>query len=917
MKLRWHFRYPKAAYLLPMAALVLSFCGTPKKSGKVSYVEQKQVPGKIAVMPAVMVSQEKTDATLDIKPDSDDAVFVTNLVRGVINNQLSGKGYTTLPLKQVDRSLAASGEDWQKMGPEALCKRLKVDGLIYPEVLSATMLKAVAYDQYSVDVRLKMFNAKGKLLGTWTESASKRKISIPTGAIGALATIAAAAMDDPARQHMRLVVYDWGWKISQFLPDSSQKAELPEVLLVTTNVDKAIFGMGDQIEVEVNAEKGLSCTFDVGNFKKGIPLPETTDGIYKGFYGIRNGDQAEAQPLTIHLVKPNGVERLWQETGATITIDAVPPPGPAALKANADKEGVSLSWTQPDKKSVQGFVVERGEKPFGDFKPLAETKDLNYLDATIAQGSTHYYRVRSKDTIGNTSEPTQSLKVVMPFFEEVALAATLKGVLVPGVYLAKGASVVPEGETFTMGPGTKIKFSSGATLVAKGALKISGSEKNPILFEGESWQGIQVMPQGRTEMANASMRGCSPCLAVQGGLLEGSSVTLKGPGKTAVRVDAESHFAVSGLVVSGFETGVLLKGGRGTLEKSTITENAVGVAFEGGMFELVDNNIYQNRENNLVATKKLVLESNYLGTTSVGDAHLKGDILVASLLNAPYPHGQRVVLVSEEEITPEVIAARFEKHKKQGIEAFKNREFGAAYQSLKEAQSLKDDKEVYLYMAYTQMILGEKANLEKTLTQGIEAFPYEVKLYQIYAKYLIGNGEKEKALSILNKALRMNPGNEALKIMKQGLTEPAGAQVSQPPPKKTVQAAPPRKPPPSKASEVPFATLKADGIEAFKQRQFEKAEERLAKALSQKADNEVYLYLAYTRMNLKKRAELEETLDQGIAAFPEDVRLYQLYVKHLASVGEKKKALSLVHKALELDPDNQNLMFMKTYLEKE
>ncbi|MDZ7697886.1 MAG: hypothetical protein U5R49_13495 [Deltaproteobacteria bacterium] len=353
----------RAFCFLSVWVFLLSACGPSKKPGKMSYVEQKQVPGTIAVMPAVLAAPKNADMTIDVKPGSEDAAFVTMLVRGVIHNQLSGKGYATLPLSQVNQRLDSAKAEWQKMKPEAICKLLKVQGLIYPEVLSATMLKAVAYDQYSVEVRLKMVNAKGKVLGTWTESASKRKISIPTGAIGALATIAAAAMDDPAKQHMRLVVYDWGWKISQFLPDSPHKGELPEVLMVTTNVDKGVFGGGDQIEVEVNAEKGLTCTFDVGDFKKGVPLPETTDGVYRGFYSIRKGDQTEAQPLSIHLTKPNGVERLWQEAGGTITIDAVAPPGPENLRAGVGKNGVSLSWIQPDKQTVEGFVIERATSP--------------------------------------------------------------------------------------------------------------------------------------------------------------------------------------------------------------------------------------------------------------------------------------------------------------------------------------------------------------------------------------------------------------------------------------------------------------------------------------------------------------------------------------------------------------------------
>ena len=47
---------------------------------------------------------------------------------------------------------------------------------------------------------------------------------------------------------------------------------------------------------------------------------------------------------------------------------------------------------------------------------------------------------------------------------------------------------------------------------------------------------------------------------------------------------------------------------------------------------------------------------------------------------------------------------------------------------------------------------------KKTLEKGINAFPYEVRLYQVYARQLAAKGEKEKALKLVDKALRMTPG---------------------------------------------------------------------------------------------------------------------------------------------------------------
>jgi len=56
-------------------------------------------------------------------------------------------------------------------------------------------------------------------------------------------------------------------------------------------------------------------------------------------------------------------------------------------------------------------------------------------------------------------------------------------------------------------------------------------------------------------------------------------------------------------------------------------------------------------------------------------------------------------------------------------------------------------------------------------------------------------------------------------------------------------------------------------------------------------------------------------LEKGLKVFPEEVRLYRIYAKHLAAAGEKKKALSLVEKGLKIAPDDTNLKFMKEYLE--
>ncbi len=903
---------PNATLILLFLFLLTAFlnaCVTTEKPKKIAYVQEQDLPRTIAVMPARLLPGKKDESSLQIKPGSEDEAFVDELVRGVINNQLTGKGYNTLPLSRIDRKLAASpeGRNWQKTPPKVLCKLLQANGLVFPEIISATMLKTVAYDEYSVEVRITLFSDKGEKLGTWTESASKRKIAIPTSAISALATIAVAAMDEPAKKHMRLVIYDWGWKISQYIPDSPHGSELPEILFVNTNVDKGTFGAGSQIEVELNAEKGLTCFFDLGEFKQGIPMHYTSGGIYKGLYRVREGEQATDLPLTLHLVNQSGLERTWAETG-TVTIDAVAPPGPDNLVIRSGKEGISLSWSSKRSEDLSEFLVERGEKPIGDFHTIGKTKDLKYLDTQVTQGKRFYYRIRSVDRLGNRSPSTKVKHLTMPYFETVKLSGTFKGALVPGTYSVEGISVVPDGETSSVGPGTKFNFSPGAKLQVKGSLSVRGDVKNRVFLEGEKWMGIEIPAGGRLEISNAVLSGCIQCLKAEGGLLEATDDALRGSGGTGILAESGSPFHLSELAVTGFDQGIIIKGGKGRIEKSSITENRVGLTFLGGNAEVLNNNIFQNQELEIFAGNKLVLDRNYLGSDNPGDLRLDGDILVASLLNAPYPKGANVVLVAQEDVTPEMLAERFLKRKKTGIDAFKSRRFGDAHQALKEAFSLKEDREVYLYLAYTQMILDDAAASERTLSRGIKAFPYEVRLYQVYARQLAARGEKEKALVLVNKALRMNPDDPTLKVMKQNL-EGVPAQ------RKSASEATtaPKKASPRVAAEDAEA-VKTTGIDAFKKGEYAEAEKHLSRSLDTKPDRETYLYMIYAQTRLGRKKTLTETLEKSIEDFPEEVRFHRLYVKHLADNGQTKEALEQVQKGLEKHPDDLQLKMLEDYL---
>lgn len=114
-----------------------------------------------------------------------------------------------------------------------------------------------------------------------------------------------------------------------------------------------------------------------------------------------------------------------------------------------------------------------------------------------------------------------------------------------------------------------------------------------------------------------------------------------------------------------------------------------------------------------------------------------------------------------------------------------------------------------------------------------------------------------------------------------------------------------------------FEEHKTLGVELFNRRKYGDAYVELSKAVRFKADRDTYLYLVYTQMELGEEARAQATMEKAIEAFPYDFRLYQTYVRYLLGKGYDGKALLVVEKALKMDPENENLQFLKEYVVEE
>lgn len=758
------FRDTKLITLAALVAmsLVLSACMAGKKGkGPGSYAIEQEVPQVIAVLPPTMsLSANATQVPEAVDPD--EKRFITNLTRRVLQNHLTGKGYRPKMIKAVDRKLHDT-IIWDSMSPKEQCKLLGVQGVVTIDVVGYSMLSAAALENFMLSANATMYDAGGNEIGSWLETAQKRDISVPTSVVGLIGTLAGAVLSDTPEKQFRHVAYDWGWKMSQIMPDCIKGQNLPEIMMVDTNVDVDIFGEGDRVAVKVFAAPDLIASFDIGHFRRNIPLKMVGDGEYEGYYVVRKNERAQGQQLIVRVAQLNGLEREWIEPEALVTIDGVPPEPPRSVNFRAQNDGVHMAWDLPEGEEVSAFIVERNETPVGAFAKAGVVEDTKFVDGEVEQGMTYYYRIRSVDRARNLSEVTEPREVVMPRFDELTIGGELSGSLITGKYFVEDA-VVPAGEVLTVMRGTTLTFDKDAKLLVQGKLLVKGAENAPVVMTGEQWGGIVVDDGGEVGVVNTSLSGAAPMVASRGRLLL-EHVNGLGSGQDGV-VLKSGAFEITDADLTGWRRALVVEGAEGLVQYSALTGNNVGVAYASGEVELSRNAIHDNTLN-IDARRKLAVRENYLGATVLKQAGVSDMVILKSVLDAPYPDGRIIALMEDADLTAEQIAKRFDEHKARGVELFQQRKYGDAYGELSKAVRVKEDRDTYLYLIYTQMELGDAERAETTMETAIKAFPYDFRLRQLHVQHLLGQGYDGRAMLSVDKALMMDPSNERLKMLKE------------------------------------------------------------------------------------------------------------------------------------------------------
>lgn len=62
----------------------------------------------------------------------------------------------------------------------------------------------------------------------------------------------------------------------------------------------------ETLEVTLKGLQGCKVTFDIGDFKRNMPMKEVEPGVYKGIYEVKNNDRVSAAPVICKLITDDG-----------------------------------------------------------------------------------------------------------------------------------------------------------------------------------------------------------------------------------------------------------------------------------------------------------------------------------------------------------------------------------------------------------------------------------------------------------------------------------------------------------------------------------------------------------------------------------------------------------------------------------
>ena len=716
--------------LFSFVSLSIGFCANQN----VFFIPEKELPRKIAIIGPIPMSKKRIELS------------ALGMVRNVIKNYMSGKGYIISRLKgDINFSKSPNYKELKKI----LKKNPDLDGILRISVYRLSSFNIAFAQYYKMDGEICLYTQQKKL-GCWRETATRKKLSIATDPLGAIATVVSSVVSSEGDVNIKNVIFDWAFKISSLIPTFSTAAKKPKILRVVTNVSNSTFKMGDKIMVGLEGTPGGKAYFDIVPLIKKVPMAEVQNGIYKGMYIVHEGDFLKKGIIYVHLENEQGERRDWIESPPFVRIDGIPPKKIKDLSCVINKDSLVLKWTTTDTDTTK-FEIYRSNKPLSGYKKKAEVSDFSWTDRSVKIGEDYFYRIISVDKVGNKSKPVQIGPLSLPIFIEQKLPDIVVANITKGKYFINGTSTIPFGSNVVIGPNVDIEFRNNSTLKVQGNLTIKSSFIHS--NDTNSTKKILVDETGKLTIFNLKSKGISN-IYVKGKIVVDNLYVLKQ--NFGIMIDSISQAKISNSTFRELHVAIIVKDGKVKITNCNFERNKLALKINKGDVDIKYSNFIDN-EVNIETKSPIKIKSNFLGSNNPSEFRLKGNVEVLSFLSDPYPSGKEITM---KELIKDA------KNKAEKAISFLNKgNYGKAVEIFKKVVPIYSNATIYIYYIYSLSMIQDPS-IEMVINKAIEKYPYETRIYQIGIRYFLQINKKEKAKKLLEKGLKLNPNNPTLQSMK-------------------------------------------------------------------------------------------------------------------------------------------------------
>lgn len=751
-----------------MLLSLLSACAASQQTEKKdeAVLSLKELPRSVAVLPF---------------GNETDEIGLSGQVKKSFSNHFSSKPYNKIEPYIVDEKVAriekSTGKTIFEIPSKEAAEALGVDGLIYGKVTNFNKVYALAYSQIGVEAEIWMVNAKtGKELFRFRESARYHEGGVPLTPIGMIITAVSSAFNIREIQRVR-VINDLGWKLNEKIPvPAGFKTEArPVIKEVVSNVKEGPFGKGKVFNVAMDGEKGLFAMFEIGGFKKALPMKEIKDGQYFGEYVAVPGDNIKDAPVIATLRRSTGEESSFIDITGLFSVDTIPPPHVTGLNGRAFMDRLELSWDKVAANDLKGYHILRSTKPISGYEDIGFVEEERFIDSSTKTGDVYYYRVIAEDSAKNQGEQSESVKLSLRQKESQILKGDITSdtTLSAGTYIVRGAVVAVKGVVLTIEPDAKLLFEKDASLKIFGKITANGKKEEWVEFlpkaPGETWNGV-VVDGGSADFSFIKLTGAKNALKLTNTSANISNAILE-KNDTAIHTTGTPSPNISKSTIWHNSTGILLDLSQSAITESDITQNKVGLHMAKSSPLLKENNIFANDTNVDAGDLPAQLDGNFFGTSVYEEMRFKGNVKVSTVLDDKYPNGKpaQVKVNPYTLLSPEEKKAKAAELLVSAGKYFRERNFGKAATQFEDILKLEEGPTTYYYLAISYQGMDDNEKALGFLKKGVEKFPLDSNLSKAYGLLLYQLGRDEEAKTAIKEAVRLNPGDKQIKFILERL----------------------------------------------------------------------------------------------------------------------------------------------------